>query len=284
MITASARARATRARAPAARAARVDSKPESWERAREQEREVCMSREPQIDMQHLLSEDCRRVSPYSALASIMVQDPDSEAMLKLALAPTVFALSSGTIFARPDRYHLACVRWSAESSGCRQVLLTPEALMLSWLKSQTPKAQLADVSAAFRDLTSDTFASYASFAKTGVYCTTVAAGDSLYVPPAFILCERAQGKVSVGVQMRLVTSHCRVPLQAVLAELGQKIAAKHVLRAAVAATKHVVSERPVNEGALAVAAAATGQAQEENAQANPSGQAQQQQAAATDGQ
>ena len=120
--------------------------------------------------------------------------------------------------------------------GHRQVLLTPESSMFSWLKSHEKNAQLADVGLALKDLTPESFKSLMSHVKL-IFVGTVSPGDFLCIPPGYIICERAQGKSSVGIFQRLLLQEHTPELTPLVKELGARLPAKHVLRAISAARR-----------------------------------------------
>ena len=151
-----------------------------------------------------------------------------------ALRPCVYGMSAGTIFSRADRYHFGQLRWAWTESGTRQILLASEAAVLSWLKGQEQHAQLADAGAALKEISADGMRSLLS--QTGLmFSGTVGPGDTVYIPPGFVICERSQGKAGIGLCQRvLLEDHVDV-LKPLMTELGSKLPAKHALRAAVLA-------------------------------------------------
>ena len=159
-----------------------------------------------------------------------------EKVLEGALVPQIYAISSGTTFSRPDRFHMATLKYG--HVGTRQILLTSEKAMLAYVKGQAPgcNAQLADTWTAIRDMSPESMKLFMhGVGKHNIWTATVAEGDMCWVPAGYIVTEKAHAKPSVGLQARMLTKECAGPLKAIAAELGNKLPSTHVLKAALMA-------------------------------------------------
>ena len=165
---------------------------------------------------------------------VLSKDAEMERALVDALRPCAYGMSAGTVFSRADRHHFGQFRWIGSDSGTRQLLLASESAVYSWLKGVEKQAQLADTGNALREISADDLRCLQSQTPL-LFAGTVGPGDSVYIPPGYIVCERSQGKPGVSLHQRvLVEQHLDV-LKPLMVELGVRLPAKSALRAGVLA-------------------------------------------------
>ena len=169
------------------------------------------------------------------LAFCILQDAEADRLVQRALLPQIFALSSGSVFVKPDRYHLGMLRWSLQ--GTRQLLVVNEGALLVYFKSCAIGASvsLQDTWPALRELGPEQVKAFCSGAGRGqMYACTVAEGDCVYVPPGWLVCEKGLGKMVLGLQMRVIPrGPSRTVLPPLAKEMGNKVGPKTVLHGVV---------------------------------------------------
>ena len=128
---------------------------------------------------------------------------ESNQPLKESLRPGVWAMSPGRVFSQAERSHFATVRWSWK--GTRQVPLTKEEHFLQFVQARRPLgAQIPFVNLwnTWRDITSEYMRQYTTNqGSPSTFTTTIGPGEALFLPPAYIVCERGQGDNCVGLRL-----------------------------------------------------------------------------------
>ena len=137
--------------------------------------------------------------------------------------------------ARPDRHHLGLLKWTW--SGTRQVLLVSEASLLIYFKACAVgrPVQMHNTWPALRELSAEQVKGLVTGAGQGrVYTGTVAEGDTVYIPPGWVACEKAQGTFAMGLQKRVVPRRTAGPeLLAIADEVGTRASPGTVLHSVV---------------------------------------------------
>lgn len=144
----------------------------------------------------------------AAVPSDAIQPTDSaeKKQLREALRPCAFAVSAGTVFAQAEKHHFGVAKWTW--SGTRQVAVTREESFLQFVQARSAPGQplpLALLWTTWKDITADYMQHYmAKQGKGNTFHSTVAPGDLLFTPPAFIIAEQSKGATTLGLRVGIL--------------------------------------------------------------------------------
>ena len=144
----------------------------------------------------------------AAVPSDAIRPTDSaeKKQLREALQPCAFVVSAGKVFAQAEKHHFGVVKWTW--SGTRQVAVTREESFLQFVQARSAPGQLLPLAllwTTWKDITADYMQHYmAKQGKGNTFHSTVAPGDLLFTPPAFIIAERSKGATTLGLRVGIL--------------------------------------------------------------------------------
>ena len=142
----------------------------------------------------------------SRLLRACLHQDSLEPALQTALLGTFFAMTPAYPFAQSEKWHFGTGRWSW--FGTRQVVLTREEALMRFHRARMPgepQPSFAQLWAYFKDMTAELLAMYLeNQGKGSTFTCTVAPGEFLYTPPAYVVCERSHADCCLGVRVAIL--------------------------------------------------------------------------------